>query len=467
MKTLTKFAFTSLFVLLIFQSLAQNISGSWTGNLNISSISLKIVFHFTESSNQYKGTLDSPDQGAYGVAIKEMKFENNELLLDISAIGAKYEAILIHSDTLMGTFNQAGQKFPLTVVKSLEELPKVMNRPQEPKPKFNYVIEHVNFTNEKANIKLAGTITKPKGKGPFPAVVLVSGSGPQDRNEEIFNHKPFLVIADYLTNNGIAVLRYDDRGVAESEGDFSSATSADFADDAKAAFEFLKKQKNIDSKKVGIIGHSEGGMIAPMVAAEDNSVGFIILLAGPGIPIDELLILQTEKVALAEGTPKEEIEKALAINKDLFGVALHQKDEKRAIEQFEEIIIKHSSDLPAEERELALSESMKSTKALLTPWFRFFIGYDPQTVLEKVKCPVLAINGDKDVQVTAEENLAGIKNALEKGGNKNYSIHSMKGLNHLFQTADTGAVSEYAKIEETFSPEVLNLMKDWILNLKK
>ncbi|MFN3916243.1 MAG: alpha/beta hydrolase family protein [Flavobacteriales bacterium] len=467
MKILTKLTFSSLFVVFVFQSMSQNISGSWTGYLTIKSTSLKIVFHFAQSSNQYKGTLDSPEQGAYDIPIKEVQFKNNELLLDISAIGGKYEAILTHSDTLSGTFIQGGQKLPLTVVRSNKETQKFAIRPQEPKPKFNYKIEEVKFTNEKANIKLAGTITKPNGRGPFPAVVLASGSGPQDRNEEIFNHKPFLVIADYLTNNGIAVLRYDDRGVAESEGDFSSATSADFADDAKAAFEFLKKQKNIDSKKVGIIGHSEGGMIAPMVAAEDNSVRFIILLAGPGIPIEELLILQTRKVAEAEGTPTDEIEKALAINVDLFDVALHQKDEKKAIEQFEEIITKYTSDLPNEERELALSESMKSTSALLTPWFRFFIGYNPQTILEKVKCPVLAINGDKDVQVTAEENLAGIKKALEKGGNKNYSIHNMKGLNHLLQTANTGAVSEYAKIEETISPDVLKLMKEWILNQKK
>lgn len=436
---------------------AQQYTGDWTGNLDAGGILLPIIFHISESNQQYTATMDSPKQQAFGLKVKSVKASPEKIVLDMSDMGILYEGSM-QADSLKGIFSQGGNIIELHLGKSTAVIlpPK---RPQEPKPKFSYNIEDVTFMNEKEQIEFAGTLTTPKGKGPFPAVILVSGSGPQNRDEELLGHKPFWIIADYLTKNGIAVLRYDDRGTAGSKGNFKTATSQDFAADAQSAIEFLRKQPKVDAKKIGVIGHSEGGMIAPMLAAKDDKIGFIVLLAGPGIPIESLMMKQTELGIRAAGASGQEVADAMKVNQRSYQILRNEPDPEKARKALMEIILSEVYDS---------TEAKQMIDVVLSPWFRYFIAYDPQPVLQQVKCPVLAINGDKDQQVTSKENLEGIRQSLEKGGNKNFKIYEAKDKNHLFQTSKTGLVSEYAMIEETFSPEILELMADWIkMNSKR
>jgi pimeloyl-ACP methyl ester carboxylesterase len=302
-------------------------------------------------------------------------------------------------------------------------------------------------------VRLAGTLTKPKGPGKFPAVLLITGSGPQNRDEEIFGHKPFLLIADFLTRHGIAVLRVDDRGTAESIGKFATATTADFATDVMAGVQFLLKRPEIDAKHIGLLGHSEGGAIAPMVAVRLPEVAFLILLAGTGVPDDETIVQQVYRGNLAGGASEESARQARELERAILN------------------IVKAEPDAEAQQRKLmALAEATPGLQQILkaesprlnSPWYRYFISHDPRPVLANVKIPVLALNGAKDTQVDAEQNLPAIEAALRKGGNRDVTIKLLPGLNHLFQQCKTGDVSEYQSIEQTMAPEVLDLIADWI-----
>lgn len=435
--------------------IAQKYEGHWLGQLQVSGISLPIVFHILKEKEEFKATMDSPQQSAFGFPVKEVKIDENGINLDLSAMGIIYDGKLIN-DSLIGKFKQGGKVYDLNMGRMKTDKYEKPKRPQEELGKINYTQEEVSFLNAESRIKLAGTLTKPKGKGPFPAVILVSGSGPQDRNEELLGHKPFLIIADYLTKNGIAVLRFDDRGVGKSEGDFQKATSADFATDVEAGLAFLKKQKGIDVKKVGIIGHSEGGMIAPMVAAKDSSLNFIVLLAGPGIFIRDLMLQQQEDILRAQKTDEAKINTEIVNNRKAFDILLNTPDNFDAKNKLEKFYKSSDSTLTETEIRTAVNE-------LTSPWLRYFIAYNPQIALEQTSCRVLAINGDKDLQVASKSNLSGIETALKAGGNKDYKIVEMPNKNHLFQTSSTGNLSEYGQLEETFSTEVLKLMKDWIL----
>src|SRR5665648_483941 len=349
----------------------------------------------------------------------------------------------------------------------LKNLRKIKNQGTKvTKKPYTYIEEEAIYENKEAGITLAGTLTLPSGNGPFPAVLLITGSGPQDRNETIYNHSPFLVLADYLTRQDIAVLRVDDRGVGESTGDFSQATSEDFASDVLAGVEYLKTCKEIDPKKIGLIGHSEGGIIAPMVAVKSPDVAFIVLMAGTGLTGEEILYLQGALISRAMGVSEEDIIKNRQFNDKIFSVLKEEEDseiaEKRLRQMFMEDWEKMSDEKKEQigDPEVFLKAQLQS---LLSPWLKFFLTYDPKPTLSKVKCPVLAINGEKDLQVPPKENLRAIEDALKTGGNQNYTIKELPGLNHLFQTAQTGVPAEYVKIEETISPEVLKIISDWIL----
>ena len=362
-----------------------------------------------------------------------------------------------------------GNKLPLILGRE-PAAKKEIKRPQEPKAPFPYTAEEVIFHNDKAAVNLAGTLTLPEGEGNFPAVVLISGSGPQDRNEEILGHKPFLVIADYLTRNGIAVLRYDDRGVGKSKGFFSLANSADFATDAAAAMEYLKTRQEIDSTKIGLVGHSEGGLIAPMVAADSKEVAFIVLLAGTGISGDALLLKQEELIARASGVSEERIAKSKLRNKELFFL-VRQFDNRDALKK---VLADKINEFIDEEETVAFTEEMdreayvnQQVSKLANPWMMYFLKHNPATDLQKVTCPVLAVNGSTDLQVPATENLSAIKAALEQGGNQEVTVKEYTGLNHLFQESETGSPDEYGAIEQTFSPLVLAEVTEWILEQTK
>ena len=443
-----------------------NIEGIWEGKLKVPGAELRIVFNISKNSDGIlTATLDSPDQGATGIPVEEVIFKDNTLRLEVKSVGAVFEG-KVSEDFLVieGELKQSGGAFPLTV-KRVDKAVEIL-RPQEPKKPYPYIEEEAIYENKEAGITLAGTLTLPSEKGPFPAVLLITGSGPQDRNETIYGHYPFMVLADYLTRQGIAVLRVDDRGVGESTGDFSRATSEDFASDVLVGIEYLKTRKEINPEQIGLIGHSEGGLIAPMVAIKSPDVAFIILMAGTGLTGEEILYLQGALISRAMGISEEDITKNRQFNEKIFSLIRQEKDVKIIEEKLRQMFMADWTELNEEEKnkigdpEVFLEAQLQS---LLSPWFRFFLTYDPKPTLSKVKCSVLAINGEKDLQVPPKENLSAIEAALKTGGNQNYTIKEIPNLNHLFQTAQTGVPTEYAKIEETISPVALKIMGDWIL----
>lgn len=460
-----------LFVFSIFTLYAQDnekLNGSWLGVLKVSSVELRIVFNVSENDDgSLKALLDSPDQGAYDIPVEAVTFEDDYVKFNIPAIAGFFEGN-IGQDSITGTWNQAGSSFPIVLRKTESvEPPK---RPQEPKPPFPYNEEDVSYENKKAGLTLAGTFTYPREGNSFPTVILISGSGPQNRNEELLGHKPFFVLADHLTRSGIAVLRFDDRGVGESTGDFSFATTEDFATDVLAGVEFLKTRQEVDKNNIGLIGHSEGGLIAPLASIDSDEVDFIILMAGPGITGKEILSMQTELIMRANGTEESKIEKEIKLLEQAYNISLTEKDDSVAKEKLREIFDEDYSKLTEEEKSQMGDPEIyfnSQVNIILSPWFRFFLKYDPYPVLKKVRVPVLAIIGEKDLQVPPKENLKMIERAMKEGGNKNYLIEELQGLNHLFQTAETGSPNEYAKIEETMSPYALNTISDWIKKIIK
>ena len=456
---------TLLFSTIAFPSNNEIIEGAWQGILKVSGTELRIVFKLSQGPEGIlTATMDSPDQGAKDIPIDEVIFENGNLRLEIKVAMGVFEGKLKDDNlSIEGEWKQSGRSFPL-VLERIDEVIELL-RPQEPKKPYPYQEKEVAYENKEAAVKLAGTLTIPGQEGPFPAVLLISGSGPQDRNETILGHHPFLVLADYLTRCGIAVLRVDDRGVRKSGGDFTQATSEDFASDVLAGLEYLKSREEINPKQIGLIGHSEGGIIAPMVAVQSLDVAFIILLAGTGLMGEEILYLQGELIARAEGASDEAIAKNRSLQEQMFTVVKEEKDNSVAEKRLRAILEDAISEVELSEKEKEIAEATVETQIqwVLSPWFRHFLAYDPKPTLMKVKCPVLAINGQKDVQVPPKENLAAIEEALKAGGNKNYTVKELSGLNHLFQTAQTGAISEYARIEETISPTALKIMSDWIL----
>jgi fermentation-respiration switch protein FrsA (DUF1100 family) len=346
-------------------------------------------------------------------------------------------------------------------------------RPQEPEPPYPYYEEEVIFQNEKDGVRLAGTLSLPLAKGKFPAVVLVTGSGPQDRNETEFGHRPFLVLADHLTRLGIAVLRVDDRGVGRSTGNFSEATSEDFADDALAAVKFLRTRREIAPGKIGLLGHSEGGLVAPLAAAQSSDVAFVVMMAGPGLKGDQVIIGPGGIDRECGWLSAQLIVENRAAQERIFSIIKQDQDLKLAeagIRKEAEIFVtlagRIKAEAPESERKTAATVAAViegQAQLFLSRWFRFYLTYDPTVALMKLKCPVLAVNGEKDIEVPARENLEAIRRALAASGNKDYTVLMLPGLNHLFQTAETGAISEYEQIEETISPLALDAVSDWIL----
>ncbi|MGA7885305.1 MAG: alpha/beta fold hydrolase [Acidobacteriaceae bacterium] len=426
-----------------------SLPGDWSGTLTVSGQQLHLALHLTPGENgAFQAKLDSIDQGAMGIPCSEVSVQGEAFSFAVPAIGGHYAGrIGADGKSIAGTWSQGPLSLPLNWTRGGGYK---LDRPQEPKPPFPYQVKTVTIPNPAAHVSLAGTLTEPEGNGPFPAVVLVGGSGPIDRDETVFGHKPFLVLADFLTRHGIAVLRYDKRGVAGSTGNYKNATTRDFADDALAALEFLKAQPNIDAKHLGLIGHSEGGMIAPMVAVESHDISFVVLMAGPGVPGDVLLPQQVYRGDLAEGASADQA------GHD----AMEEAADLRLLERFPDAdqaiaAMQARAGSDGEKQQLAAQRDR-----LTSPWFRFFASYDPYPTLTKVSCPVLALDGSKDFQVPADLNLPFIRTAIS--WNPRSEVVEVEGANHLFQDASTGAESEYTKIPETMSPKVLDLINGWI-----
>src|SRR5690606_556479 len=432
-----------IFSLLLSTSLFGQFEGTWNGNIEVPMNKLAFVLHISNKNNGLKATFDSHNQGGFGLEIPEIRFEDNTLYLKHPQMMMKYEGKL-ENDVINGTFTQGSQSFILNLTKGKFK----RNRPQEPQSPFDYHSEDITFENKEDGINLAGTLTLPKGNGKFPAVVLVSGSGPQDRNEEIRGHKPFLVLSDYFTTHGYAVLRYDKRGIAESGGNYSLATVFDFANDTKAAIEYLKNRKEIDSKKIGVLGHSEGGQVAQIIASEDKSLNFIILMAAPGTTGDEILLYQTKILAEASNLSQSETKEILDENQSIYEIIKRNND----IEKIKLELISYFKSNPNYST-LSDEQINEKSASLSTNWMKEFIQFNPQNYLAKIDCNVLAINGTKDIQVPSVENLAGITKELGVKGN--LDIISYDGLNHMFQPAQTGLPDEYGTIETTIEPKVL------------
>ncbi|MBN8567653.1 MAG: alpha/beta fold hydrolase [Flavobacteriales bacterium] len=447
-------------------SYSQEVTGDWYGNLSAMGSEIGFVFQITKNGDKFSGTMSVPQQNANGIPLSSVTFNDNTLTIKFDPAGLNYSGKL-NNRQIDGTFSQNGMTFPLVLTREKPEAKKI-NRPQEPKAPFPYESEEVTFENSAEKITLAGTFTYPKTKN-FPVVILISGSGQQDRNAEIFGHKPFWVIADYLTRNGVGVLRIDDRGVGKSGGDPSTSTSLNFASDIEAAFQFLKKNPLVNAKKIGLIGHSEGGMIAPIVAAKNPSFQFIVLLAAPGIPCDELLLEQSYLIGKSSGMNETDLLETKKINQQIYTVVKSEKSNEVALAELESIFFnmyKEDTAFNTLEEKDKKTVVQQQISPLLTPWYRYFIRYRPEVNLEKITCPVLVLNGEKDLQVPPQTNVEGIKKALLKAKNKSVTTKVYPNLNHLFQECKTGSVEEYGTIEQTFSPQVLQDIKDWIIKLQ-
>lgn len=437
--------------------------GVWQGTLKVQAIELRVVLRIAADGGGYKATLDSPDQGAKGIPVSRVLLEGDVVKLDLKAINASFEGKLADDrQSISGKWSQAGT-LPLEF-KRLDKEPD-NNRPQEPKKPYPYVAEEVSYKNAAANITLAGTLTYLATDTPAPAVLLISGSGPQDRDESIMGHKPFLVLADYLTRRGIVVLRVDDRGVGGSTGDTMASTTQDMASDALAGLAFLKSRGQVNARRIGLLGHSEGGLVAPLAAGSRDDVAFIVMLAGTGVTGEEILLRQGELIGKAQGADEAELAGNRRLQQRIVHVIKTTADPAAAEKQIREIAAEDLKEIAdADKKEAAAKALDAQMKLILSPWFRYFLTYDPRRALVKVKCPVLAINGERDLQVDPRQNLPAIEAALKSGGNPDFQVRELKGLNHLFQHCQIGSPAEYGKLSETFAPEALEVIADWILS---
>ena len=441
----------------------RDLKGFWSGHLKIQSMQLKLDMNISyNEADSLIVTFDSPDQGVLDLPTSKVTLTDS-LYISLHGIGASFAGLVSpRADTIRSLWKQAGMSFPITMVRQGQKT--TLNRPQEPLPPFPYRTEEVVFKDSTAGCELAGTLTLPEKPGRFPLAVLVTGSGPQDRNEELLGHKPFLVLADFLTRSGFAVLRYDDRGTGKSTGDFGKATTLDFAADASAALDFARRHREVDTSRMGIIGHSEGGLIAPMVASSRKDVAFLVLLAGPGVPGEQILLAQAELIGKAEGNDAKSLEASQNVSKEIYTVLRKNSDNEKAAAKIRDLMKSFDKKMAGDTSYHPLPEAALNAqiKSITSPWFRCFLTLDPQQYLTKVTCPLLAVNGSLDLQVPAKENLQAIEKALIFGGNSRYTVEELQGLNHLFQTATTGSPTEYGKIEETMSPVALELIGTWL-----
>jgi len=434
------------------------VEGVWQGALEGNGMRLRLQLHVThDDQKQLVASLDSPDQGLSGLPATKVSQKESAFHFEIPVVEAAYDGTLdATKSSIKGSLKQSGGERPLNFKRSNQILE--LRRPQSPAKPYPYHEEEVTFTNPKAGISLAGTLTTPSGPGPWPVAVLIGQAGQYDRDETIMGHHPFLVLADHLTRKGIAVLRFDKRGVGKSTGDLASATKEDFSSDTEAAIDYLQTRKEIDAKRIGLIAHSEGGIIAPLVAAHPNRVAWMVLLAAPGLKGEQLLLLQSERILRITGVNSDEIARSLAFNRKSYELIREEKDPVALEAKLTDLV--QSATMSASLPPAALQSQLRT---LVSPWFRDYLDYDPLPALRKATCPVLALSGDKDLQVPSPENLSNIQKALQDSGNTDFLTAELPGLNHLFQHAPTGSPAEYGGIEETMAPDALNAISDWVV----
>lgn len=441
----------------------SRVEGIWRGALEVDDAEVVLILRIRrDPQGQPQATLDSPYQEVRGIPASRVDFRGDRLRVEFAAVKGRFEGAMEHGDrALDGSWRQMGSSFAIRLVR-LDAEP-VLRRPQEPRRPFPYREEEAEYETAGAVVKLAGTLTRPDSPGPFPAMVLVSGSGPLDRDESMFGHKPFLVLADYLSRRGIAVLRPDSRGVGGSSGDLWGATARDLTDDVLAGVDYLKGRGEIDPTRIGLLGHSEGAALAAMAASRRGDVAFLVMLAGPVALGAEVIARQVELIATAESKDPADIDEWREANRTVYRILREEPDQAAAEAKIRDVLapfIAASPDRPGKAAKI-IEDSYK--KVLFSTWFRSFLESDPGAALRRVACPVLAINGEKDLQVDPRQNLPLIEDALREGGNPDFTIRELPGLNHLFQHCRTGSPAEYPRIEETLAPEVLELIAAWVV----
>lgn len=446
----------------------------WAGTLDAVIQKLPLRFRIGKGADgQADVRMDSLGQKAGGFRAESV-VAGEAWTIKVPAVKGEFAGKLGPDGKLTGFWKQGGANLPLVLEKvaagAAAALPPEQRRPQTPEPPFPYDIREAAFRNTNDGVDLAGTLTLPQGAGPWPAVVLVSGSGQQDRDETLFYHKPFLVLADALSRAGIAVLRYDDRGVGGSGGDPTNATSVDFARDAEAAIDWLKQRPDIDPARIGVVGHSEGGLIAALLAARRTDLAGIVMLAGPGVDGGRILVSQGEFVFKLVFGDADQIRRSRITQEAMIDAVRGSDESTDPATLAAQASARIRADLADEMEKLDDAAKAQLDAAVadglrrfMVPWYRFFIGHDPATALAKITCPVLAIIGEKDVQVDPALNLPAIRQALAAGGNTDATVEELPGLNHLFQTCTTGAVSEYDQIEETLAPVAIATVRDWLV----
>lgn len=432
----------------------SDIDGNWLGTLDTGAVKLRVIFKIVNTSDGLTAMMQSPDQSPGWIPATSATRTGSTLTVELKGIGAGFDGkVSADLNSIDGTFTQMGKALPLVLKRVKDKAELELRRPQNPIKPYPYNEEEVTYSNKAAGNTLAATLTIPTGKGPFPAVLLITGSGPNDRDETIKGHKPFLVLSDALTRKGIVVLRADKRGIGKSTGDYGNATTSDFASDAEAGVAFLKTRSEVDAKRIGLIGHSEGGVVAPMAAVADPDVAFVVMMAGSGVPGDQIIVEQGRLIAEANGASKEDALAQAKSEQELLALVETETDEAKIKKVMED---KLAGKVP----EMQIGAQVK---VITSPWYRYFLTYDPATALRKLTCPVLVLSGEKDLQVPPAQNLPAIRKALGEAGNKHAEVVEFIGLNHLFQTATTGSPAEYGEIEETISPLVLDKIATWVL----
>ena len=435
------------------------VEGLWQAALETHGLRLRLQLHVAhDTDGQLVGALDSLDQQVSGLPAIGMELKEAAFHFEIPAVAGVFDGTLNPGkNKLTGNWSQTGADEKIEFVRS--DQPLELRRPQTPSKPYPYHEEEISFSNAAAGVTLAGTLTLPKGAGPFPSALLIAGSGPNDRDEALASHRPFLVLADHLTRKGIAVLRYDKRGIGKSTGSADKATTVDLASDAQAALAYLKTRKEIDPAKIALIGHSEGAMIAPLIASRTKDVAWVVLLAAPATVGEETLLNQSELIGKAADLTDEQLEASLNFDQAAYDLVRTEKDSAALREKLKGLV-----------KETGLDAAMPPTlletqlRMMESPWFRFFLDYDPLPNLKTLQVPVLALYGQKDLQVPAKANLSLLKQALQDAGNKDADIRELTDLNHLFQHAYSGTPTEYAAIEETFSPDAMQIISDWLLH---
>lgn len=440
----------------------KGVEGKWTGRFGGQTM---LVFHFKKVNNELTGTFDSPKEDVFGIKMTSVTLSGDSLLATVVSLRASYKGKLVNDTTISGIWLQGVAVLPIAFIRTNEL------RPQLPVPPFSYTSEEVEYDNADKSVHFGATLTFPKKGGPFATAILLTGSGQEDRDETIMGHKPFAVIADHLTKNGYAVLRIDDRGIGKTTGSLQGVTSDDFARDAAAAIDYLKGRKEVNAAKMGLIGHSEGGLIANITGVNRSSdVSFIVSLAGPGVRGSVLMAEQNEKILLKRGVPQSgatfyksfirQVMDSITLQSDSAAIVRLATVAYHRLKQEAPDSVIRTLGITGDAQAMLLFKNLAGN--LSGTWMKYFIASDPAVYISQLSCKYLALNGSEDVQVIAALNLGGIEAALQQSRSKDYAVKEIKGLNHLFQHCHLCTVAEYGNLEETFAPEALNTITEWL-----